>query len=110
MPRDFDDNWIREPYKLTCKDFKYTGVECCDVCHDSEWADYELRVVKVDGVNALLCCCMVAFFYPRDPGRGLSPEEKLLIAIFGEQTIHPAAEKYIDPEILKPDFDDEDYD
>lgn len=64
-----------------------------------------MRVVKVDGVNARLCCALVAFFYPRDPGRGLSPEEKLLMAIFGEKTVHPAAEKFIDPIVNDPDFE-----
>ena len=98
-------DWEKPEYKLTCKDFKYTGVQCCDVCHDSELAEYELRVVKVDGVNALLCCAMVAFFYPRDPGKGLSPEERLLIAIFGEKSVHPGAEKYIDPVINDPDYE-----
>ena len=98
-------DWEKPSYKLTCKDFKHTGVDCCDVCHDSELAEYELRVVKIDGVNALLCCAMVAFFYPRDPGRGLSPEEKLLMAIFGEKTVHPSAEKYIDPVINDPDYE-----
>jgi hypothetical protein len=91
---------MREPfekqnYKLTCKDFKYTGVECCEMCHSAELAEYDMRVVKVDGVNALLCCAMVAFFYPKNPGRGLLPEEKLLRAIFGESMIHEAAQKYI---------------
>jgi hypothetical protein len=103
---DLDDfTFKRGPYKLTCADFQYTGVDCCSICHDSELADFELRVVKVDGVNALLCCVMVAFFYPRDPGRGMPPEEKLLLAIFGEQAVHPGAEKYIDPEILDPDYE-----
>lgn len=77
----------RQPYKLTCKDFQWTGVECCPTCHDDSYSEYELRVVKVDGVNALLCCTMIAFFYPGDPHRGLSPEEKLLRTIFDEE--HP---------------------
>jgi hypothetical protein len=98
-------DWEKPEYKLTCKDFKYTGVDCCESCHTAEWAEYELRVVKVDGVNALLCCAMVAFFYPRDPGKGMSPEEKLLMAIFGEKTVHPGAEKYIDPIINDPDYE-----
>jgi hypothetical protein len=92
-------------YKATCKDYDYTGVKCCQQCHDPEFAEYELRVVKVDGVSALLCCAMVAFFYPRDPGKGMSPEEKLLLAIFGEKSVHPAAEQYIDPIINDPDYD-----
>ena len=100
----------RPSYKLTCKDFQYTGVQCCEMCHDSEFAEYQLRVVKVDGVNALLCCSFVAFFYPRDPGKGMSPEERLLLAIFGEKSAHPAAEKYIDPEILDPDYEDDKFD
>lgn len=64
-----------------------------------------LRVVKVDGVNALLCCTFVAFFYPRDPSKGMSPEERLLMAIFGEKAVHPGAEKYIDPIIHEPDYE-----
>lgn len=59
-----------------------------------------LRIVVIDGVKALVCCAMVAFHYPRDPGKGLAPEEKLLIAIFGEQVVHDCAVKYIDPSIL----------
>jgi hypothetical protein len=110
MPERF--NWNRETleeYKLTCKDFDYTGVECCPTCHEPDLADYELRIVRIDGVNALLCCSMTAFFYPKDPSKGLSPEEILLNAIFGEPSVHPAAEKYIDPEILKPDNEDEEF-
>jgi hypothetical protein len=103
--RDMFDS--RPRYKLTCKDFKHTGVDCCESCHDPEAADYALRVVKIDGVYALLCCAMTAFFYPRNPGKGMSPEEKLLLAIFGEPSIHPAAEKYIDPIIFKPDYEEE---
>lgn len=102
---DFDP---KPEHKLTCKDFRHTGVECCENCHDPGLAEYELRVVKVDGVNALLCCCMVAFFYPRDPTKGMTPEEKLLVAIFGEKAVHPPAEKYIDPAILEPDYEDYD--
>jgi hypothetical protein len=98
-------DWDKPSYKLTCKDFKHTGVDCCETCHDPDLAEYELRVVKVDGVNALLCCSFVAFFYPRDPGKGMSPEEKLLLAIFGEKSVHPAAEKYIDPVINDPDYE-----
>lgn len=98
-------DWEKPSYKLTCKDFRYTGVDCCETCHDPDLAEYSLRIVKIDGVNALLCCVMVAFFYPRDPGRGMSPEEKLLMAIFGEKAVHPSAEKYIDPIINDPDYE-----
>jgi hypothetical protein len=90
-----DDLLQRPSYKLTCKDFDYTGVECCGTCHDPEFAESDLRIVKVDGVNALLCCALTAFFYPQDPGKGISPEEKLLRAIFGDPMIHGAAVKYI---------------
>ena len=85
----------KEPYKKTCKDFQYNGVHCCEECHDPLLSEYDLRVVKIDGVNALLCCAMVAFFYPQDPSKGLTPEERLLRAIFGETMIHGAAEPYI---------------
>jgi hypothetical protein len=101
-----DDFYVRRTeYKLTCKDFQYTGVGCCPECHDPNISDYTLRVVMIDGVNALLCCTMIAFFYPRDPGRGMSPEEKLLVAIFGEKWVHEAAEPYINPAIYDPDYD-----
>jgi hypothetical protein len=101
----YDEDFTRPEYKLTCKDFQHTGVQCCEECHDSEFADLHLRVVQIDGVNALLCCALIAFFYPRDPGRGQSPEERLLMAIFGEKIGHAAAEKYIDPVIYNPDYE-----
>jgi len=104
--QQFMNDFEKQPYKKTCKDFEYTGVQCCEECHNPDFAEYNLRVVKVDGVNALLCCTLSTFFYPRDPGKGLTPEEKLLIAIFGEMAVHPAAEKYIDQKIFDPDFDD----
>jgi hypothetical protein len=106
-----DEDFIirRESYKRTCADFQYAGVDCCPDCHDPILSDYSLRVVKIDGVNALLCCTMVAFFYPRDPGRGMSPEEKLLLAIFGGKVVHDAAVKYIDTEILDPDYEGDEF-
>jgi hypothetical protein len=100
-------DWEKPNYKKTCKDFRNVGVQCCIECHEPEFIDTSLRIVKVDGEYALLCCALVAWFYPRDPGRGLSPEEKLLRAIFGEKSVHPAAEKYIDPIIHEPDFEDD---
>jgi hypothetical protein len=75
-------------YELTCRDFDYTGVQCCPTCHEQELSEYELRVVQVDGRSALLCCQLVSFFYPTEPNRGMSPEEKLLRAIFGEKATH----------------------
>jgi hypothetical protein len=66
-----------------CKDFDYTGVRCCQTCHEYEYG--ELDVVQVDGEPALLCCQLYAFFYPQKALKYLSPEEKLLRAIFGEK-------------------------
>jgi hypothetical protein len=77
------DSWTK-----TCKDFDYIDVPCCSICHDEELADMELRIVKIDNESALLCCAKIAFFYPEDPNIGLSPEEKLLRAIFGEKAQH----------------------
>jgi hypothetical protein len=69
----------------TCKDFDYTGVKCCPICHESK---FEMLPIKIDNGLAVLCCAFRAFFYPDDPGIGLTPEEKLLRAIFGESTVH----------------------
>jgi hypothetical protein len=80
-------------YDLTCKDFDYTGVPCCETCHDDWFSQYELRVVLIDGKLALLCCTKIAFFYPDDPNIALSPEEKLLRAIFGEKATHEQSEE-----------------
>ena len=65
-----------EKYDKTCRDLKYLGVECCQECHESP---DNLRVVKVDGAAALVCCEVDCHLYPPN-----SPEEKLLRAIFGE--------------------------
>lgn len=73
---------------MSCGDFEYTGIACCGICHAEEVSGYELRIVNIDGRPALLCCSLVKFFYPDEPGRGLSPEEKLLRAIFGENPHH----------------------
>jgi hypothetical protein len=78
-----DDKWLK-----TCKDFDYIDVPCCDICHDEELAESALRVVQIDNEPALLCCAKISFFYPEDPNIGLSPEEKLLRAIFGEKAQH----------------------
>ena len=60
----------------TCKDFDYTGVKCCPVCHEYDQFD----TVKIDGAPARLCCTLRVFFYP-----GRATEEKLLNAIFGHE-------------------------
>lgn len=80
-------------YELSCGDFEYTGVPCCGMCHSEELSEYELRVVQIDGRQALLCCALIVFFYPESPGTGLSPEEKLLRAIFGEGWHHGTADE-----------------
>lgn len=72
-------------YTKDCRDFDYTGVDCCPDCH--EYPDDELDVVIVDGEPALLCCALRRFFYPDGydlKNSKLSPEEKLLRAIFGD--------------------------
>ena len=69
-----------------CQDYDYTGVPCCKVCHEN--SKFELVLIKIDGKWARVCCALRRFFYPADPGIGLSPEEKLLRAIFGEATVH----------------------
>jgi hypothetical protein len=84
----FDNGHERIDYLKDCRDFDYTGVKCCPWCHESDLAQYELVVVKIDNEPALLCCQMKAFFYPGNPTLGLSPEEKLLRAIFGEGETH----------------------
>jgi hypothetical protein len=73
---------------LTCADFEYTGVSCCAICHDPDLKELELRKVKIDGKDALLCCSMISFFYPHDPCAGMPPERKLLRAIFGAKADH----------------------
>jgi hypothetical protein len=80
----FDNGDRQFEYNKSCRDFDYTGVRCCDICHEDGLSQYELAVVMIDGEPALLCCMMRAFFYPEDKTIGLSPEEKLLRAIFGE--------------------------
>lgn len=75
-------------YTKTCKDFGYLGVECCSDCHEDP--DNHLDVVQVNGEPALLCCDLIAFFYPDGADSKLSPEEKLLRAIFGEPCAHRA--------------------
>jgi hypothetical protein len=89
----FDNGHAQIEYTKTCRDFDYTGVRCCDICHEEDLAQYELAVVTIDNEPALLCCQMKSFFYPDDPQRGLSPEEKLLRAIFGEGDVHVAAKE-----------------
>ena len=51
----------------TCKDFAYTGVDCCQGCH-YEADDPELRsmliTIPIDGEPAYVCCELADFFYP----------------------------------------------
>ena len=71
----------------TCRDVGYTGVDCCPVCH--EYPDEELVRVLVDGLPVWLCCRLRRFFYPdHGDGKFLSPEERLLRAIFPEYDPH----------------------
>jgi hypothetical protein len=69
-------------YEKTCRDFSDLGLQCCAVCHEDP--DNHLDVVVVDGIPALLCCELRKWFYPDGSDSKLSPEEKLLRAIFGE--------------------------
>jgi hypothetical protein len=81
-----------------CDDFAYTNVECCGDCHMSD----NLREIKVDGELVIVCCYMERFFYP-SLMENLSPEERLLRAIFGEH-FHPDENWPLDN-----DPDDEDF-
>jgi hypothetical protein len=87
---------MRNNTEKTCKDYEYTGVKCCDSCHS--YSEFELVTIKIDGKWARVCCAFRRFFYPEDPGIGLTPEEKLLRAIFGEKTVHdPNDDERYDP-------------
>jgi hypothetical protein len=79
----FYDGYETHEYAKTCRDFGYTGVECCRTCHDEP--EYEMEVVVVDAVPCLLCCKLRAFFYPRKDDPKMTAEEKLLRSIFGER-------------------------
>jgi hypothetical protein len=70
------------PYNKTCQNYAHLGVDCCPTCHEDP--DNHLDVVKIDGEPALLCCLLRMFFYPAGADSKLSPEERLLRAIFGE--------------------------
>jgi hypothetical protein len=71
-------------YQKTCKDFAYTGVKCCSLCHETGYDISGLEVCIVDGQPVLLCCTLHVFFYPlKEDGSKITPEEKLLRAIFG---------------------------
>ena len=72
--------WNGEEYTKDCRDFDYTGVTCCPDCHEDP--DHELEIVRIDGELALLCCALRRFFYPEGHDTRLSPEERLLRAIF----------------------------
>lgn len=69
-------------YTKVCRDFSHVGVTCCLPCHSDP--EYHMDVVQVDGEPALLCCSFRKFFYPNGIDSKLSPEERLLRAIFGE--------------------------
>jgi hypothetical protein len=55
----------------TCKDFEWTGVECCPGCHyeldheDELQRGFDLITIKVDGELVKVCCELAEFFYPR---------------------------------------------
>ena len=45
----------------TCKDFDYTGVKCCSVCHDYD----ELEIVKIDGAQPKFAVPLRHSFTPK---------------------------------------------
>jgi hypothetical protein len=69
-------------YAKTCRDYSHLGIECCAVCHEDP--ENHMDVVQIDGDPALLCCLLRNYFYPAGAPSKLSPEERLLRAIFGE--------------------------
>jgi hypothetical protein len=64
----------------TCKDFEYTGVECCVGCHE-EVENYTsgLVTIQINGEAVYVCCEIAHFFYPdgswKDAGQWWSDEE-----------------------------------
>jgi hypothetical protein len=46
----------------TCKDYEYTGVNCCPCCHND--MDGELVTIQISGEDAYVCCDIARFFYP----------------------------------------------
>lgn len=60
----------------TCKDFEYTGIECCIGCHAEAEMEDEPRPmisIQINGEMAVVCCHLADFFYPnfswKDGGR-----------------------------------------
>lgn len=85
---DLDGNEIH--YTRTCRDYRRL-TDCCEKCHEDAAA--QLDIVMVDGEYALLCCKMRTYFYPdgyphESNWNNLTPEERLLRAIFGEKVNH----------------------
>ena len=66
-----------QDFTHTCRDFRHYCVDCCEDCHERP---ENLRVIKIDGVRALVCCHLDEFLYPCE-----DEAEKLLRAIFGER-------------------------
>lgn len=60
-----------------CKDYAYTGVECCYGCHieAEEMAEhgYTLITIQIDGEMAYVCCEIASFFYPKGDWKDESP-------------------------------------
>ena len=85
---------------LTCEDFP-EAAGCCDSCH-TFYAVYEMDLVETLRGWAWLCCGVRSKLFPRDYNKEpLSPEEKLLRAIFGEElpiTAAPAPGTKMAPE------------
>ena len=66
----------------TCQDFKYLGVECCEVCHYF-YTHYEMNVIDLpEGGKAWVCDAVRWAIYPEEKSKILLGE-KLLQQIFG---------------------------
>jgi hypothetical protein len=78
-------------YVKDCRDFDHVGVECCEDCHGDP--ENHLDVVQINGDPALLCCNLIDFFYPDGADTYLTPEERLLRAIFGSPHHGPDAQE-----------------
>ena len=53
-----------QEYVKDCRDFQYTGVVCCGICHEYD-PDHKLQIIIIDNEPCLVCCQMKAFFYPQ---------------------------------------------
>lgn len=75
--KDIPDRYVL-PYCDTGERMTYCLPYCCDPCHYYHQDD--LHVIQIGGEDYYVCCAVRRFFRTGPP----SPEEKLLLAIFGE--------------------------